>query len=246
MSLKEKLIHYKHKVAGKYIPVRSDQITKRVFEMEKYFISTKIDGNICFIHKENDKIAITSHNNNSFNRPELEKECLSILNKKNGLFVGEIYLHDDSKRTRSYDLKREISNSSSDIRIALFDLITFENKDYNENDWNEKKKILSENFKSSGKVYCLNEIELTSRKEIEETFNKTIVDGNEEGLIVRGENGPVFKIKEYHTFDMVVLGYVNGYTENYSLMKEILVGVMTEENKYLVTGVVANGFDIHE
>ena len=246
MSLTEKLIHYKHKVAGKYIPVRSDQITKRVFEMEKYFISTKIDGNICFIHKENDKIAITSHNNNSFNRPELEKECLGILNKKNGLFVGEIYLHDDSKRTRSYDLKREIGNSSSDIRIALFDLITFENKDYNENDWNEKKKILSENFKSSGKVYFLNEIELTSRKEIEETFNKTIVDGNEEGLIVRGENGPVFKIKEYHTFDMVVLGYVNGYTENYSLMKEVLVGVMTEENQYLVTGVVANGFDIDQ
>ena len=59
-------------------------------------------------------------------------------------------------------------------------------------------------------------------------------------------NGPVFKIKEYHTFDMVVLGYVNGYTENYSLMKEILVGVMTEENQYLVTGVVANGFDIDQ
>ena len=78
MSLTEKLINYKHKVAGKYIPVRSDQITKRVFEMEKYFISTKIDGNICFIHKKNDKIAITSHNNNSFNRPELEKECLEI------------------------------------------------------------------------------------------------------------------------------------------------------------------------
>ena len=246
MNLTEKIIHYKHKVAGKYIPVRSDQITKRVFEMEKYFISTKIDGNICFIHKENDKIAITSHNNNSFNRPELEKECLGILKKKNGLFVGEIYLHDDSKRTRSYDLKREISNSSSDIRIALFDLLTFENKDYNENDWNEKKKILSENFKSSGKVYFLKEIELTSRKEIEETFNKTIVDGNEEGLIVRGENGPVFKIKEYHTFDMVVLGYVNGYTENYSLMKEVLVGVMTEANQYLVTGVVANGFDIDQ
>ena len=59
-----------------------------------------------------------------------------------------------------------------------------------------KKKILSENFKSSGKVYFLKEIELTSRKEIEETFNKTIIDGNEEGLIVRGENGPVFKIKD--------------------------------------------------
>ena len=162
MNLAEKLLNYKHKVAGKYIPVRSDQITKRVFEMEKYFISTKIDGNICFVNKDTSGVSIVSHNNNSFNRPEIEKECLQILKKKNGLFVGEIYLHDESKRTRSYDLKREIGNKSSDIRIALFDIISFENKDYKENEWNEKKKILSDNFKSDGKVYFLNYIELSS------------------------------------------------------------------------------------
>ena len=162
------------------------------------------------------------------------------------MFVGEIYFHDESKRTRSYDLKREIGNKSSDIRIALFDIMSFENEDYNENDWSEKKKILSENFKSTGKVYFLSETELSSRKEIEETFNNTIIESNEEGLVVRVENGPVFKIKEYHSFDMVVLGYVNGYTNNFSLMKEILVGVMTDENKFLITGVVANGFDIEQ
>ena len=246
MNLTEKLLNYKHKVAGKYLPVRSDQICKRVFEMDKYYVSTKIDGNICFINKDVDGISIVSHNNNSFKRPELEKECSEILKNKCGLFVGEIYLHDENKRTRSYDLKREIGNNSSDIRIALFDIISFENKDYKENGWNEKKKILSDNFKSDGKIYFLNEIELTSRKDIEDIFNKTIVDSSEEGLIVRGENGPVFKIKEYHSFDMVILGYVNGYTNNLSLMKEILVGVMTEENKFLTIGVIANGFDIDQ
>ena len=246
MNLAEKLLNYKHKVAGKYLPVRSDQICKRVFEMDKYYVSTKIDGNICFINKDVDGISIVSHNNNSFKRPELEKECSEILKNKCGLFVGEIYLHDENKRTRSYDLNREIGNNSSDIRIALFDIISFENKDYKENGLNEKKKILSDNFKSDGKIYFLNEIELSSRKDIEDIFNKTIVDSSEEGLIVRGENGPVFKIKEYHSFDMVILGYVNGYTNNLSLMKEILVGVMTEENKFLTIGVIANGFDIDQ
>ena len=246
MNYPEKILNYKHKVAGKYLPVRNDQILKRVFEMDKYYVSTKIDGNICFVNKESNGISIVSHNNNSFKRPELEKECSEILKNKCGLFVGEIYLHDESTRTRSYDLKREIGNNSSDIRIALFDIISFENKDYKENEWKEKKKILSDNFKSDGKVYFLNEIELSSRKDIEEIFNKTIIESNEEGLVVRGENGPVFKIKEYHSFDMVILGYVNGYTNNFSLMKEILVGIMTEENKFLITGVVANGFDIEQ
>lgn len=246
MNYPEKILNYKHKVAGKYLPVRSDQILKRVFEMDKYYVSTKIDGNICFVNKDSNGISIVSHNNNSFKRPELEKECSEILKNKCGLFVGEIYLHDESTRTRSYDFKREIGNNLSNIRIALFDIISFENKDYKENEWKEKKKILSDNFKSDGKVYFLNEIELSSRKEIDEIFNKTIIESNEEGLVVRGENGPVFKIKEYHSFDMVILGYVNGYTDNFSLMKEILVGVMTEKNKFLITGVVANGFDIEQ
>ena len=38
-----------------------------------------------------------------------------------------------------------------------------------------KKKILSENLNHQESLF-LNEIELTSRKEIEETFNKTIVE----------------------------------------------------------------------
>ena len=86
-----------------------------------------------------------------------------------------------------------------------------------------------------------NYLEINSIQDLNE-----IIESNEEGLVVRGENGPVFKIKEYHSFDMVILGYVNGYTNNFSLMKEILVGVMTEKNKFLITGVVANGFDIEQ
>ena len=88
MNLPEKLLNYKNKVAGKYLPVRSDQILKRVFEMDKYYVSTKIDGNICFVNKDSSGISIVSHNNNSFKRPELEKECSEILKNKCGLFVG--------------------------------------------------------------------------------------------------------------------------------------------------------------
>ena len=36
-QLSEKILNYKNAVASKYLPVRSDQISKRVFDMEKYF-----------------------------------------------------------------------------------------------------------------------------------------------------------------------------------------------------------------
>ena len=72
MEFEEIILNYKHKVAGKYLPVRSDLIRKRVFEMDKYYVSTKIDGNICFIDKTNDSVSIVSHNNKSFKRLDLE------------------------------------------------------------------------------------------------------------------------------------------------------------------------------
>ena len=245
-QVSERLLNYKNTVASKYLPVRSDQISSRVFDLDKYYISTKIDGHICFILKDKNNITIVNHNSTAFEREELSKEISNILKNQDGIFVGEIYFHCDDKRTRSYDLKKEISNSKSDIRIAVFDLLEHNNKTFSENEWAIKKDLLKSLFPNIGKVYFLDEIELNSKKDIEAEFNSRVVDSNEEGLVVRGENGPVFKIKEYLSFDMAILGFITGYQNDSTLMKEILVGVMNSENTFLIIGVIANGFSISD
>ena len=245
-QLSEKLLNYKNSVASKYIPVRSDQILTRVFDLDKYYVSTKMDGHLCFIIKEKNDISILNHNSNPFEREELISEIKEILKKDDGVFVGEIYFHKDNERTRSYNLKREISEKDSDIRIALFDVLNHNGKDFLENDWNTKKDLLKSIFPIAGKVYFLDEIEFKSRKDVEDEFKIRVGEAKEEGLIVRGENGPVFKVKEYLSFDMAVLGYVNGYQNNPALMKEILLGIMVDKDTYLVVGVVANGFSISD
>ena len=138
-QLSEKLLNYKNSVASKYIPVRSDQILSRVFDLDKYYVSTKMDGHLCFIIKEKNDISILNHNSNPFDRQELISEIEKILKDDDGVFVGEIYFHKENERTRSYNLKREISEKSSDIRIALFDVLNHKGKEFVENDWNTKK-----------------------------------------------------------------------------------------------------------
>ena len=169
-KVSERLLNYKNTVASKYLPVRSDQISTRVFDLDKYYVSTKIDGHICFILKDKNNITIFNHNSTAFERDELLNEISNILKNENGIFVGEIYFHCDDKRTRSYDLKKEISNSKSDIRIAVFDLLEFNNQTYLENQWSIKKDLLKSLFPNSGKVYFLDEIELNSKKDIEAEF----------------------------------------------------------------------------
>ena len=245
-QLSEKILNYKNAVASKYLPVRSDQISKRVFDMEKYFLSTKIDGQICFIIKRKNSIDLVNHNSTPFERQELIDELKNSLEKHEGIYVGEIYFHSDDKRTRTYDLKKEIKDPKSDIRIAVFDLLEHDNEQYNENDWTTKKSLLKSVFSAGKNAFFLNEIELQNKKEIEDEFKLRAEDQNEEGVVVRGENGPVFKIKEYLSFDLVILGYVNGYQNNSSLLKEILVGVKNGKDTFLVIGIVVNGFSVED
>lgn len=69
---------------------------------------------------------------------------------------------------------------------------------------------------------------------------------NQEGLIVKGFNGPIFKIKPKLTFDFVILGYSLGYSQNFTLLKEFLFGLITPENNYLIVGKVSGGFSIDQ
>ena len=48
---KEIIRSYKSNQASKYIPVRGVEILTRIFDCEKYHISTKHDGHLCFIIK---------------------------------------------------------------------------------------------------------------------------------------------------------------------------------------------------
>ena len=214
--------------------------------MEKYFLSTKIDGQICFIIKKKNSFDLVNHNSTPFERKELIDDLKNILKKHEGIYVGEIYYHSDDKRTRTYDLKKEIKDPKSDIRIAVFDLLEHDNEEYNENDWSTKKSLLKSVFGAGKKVFFLHEIEIKDKNDIEDEFKLRAEDQNEEGVVVRGENGPVFKIKEYLSFDLVILGYVNGYQNNSSLLKEILVGVKNGKDTFLVIGIVVNGFSVED
>ena len=74
--LLNQLKEYKKFQSSKYIPVRGDEITTRVFEFDKYYVSTKIDGHLCFIYKKNKDVCLYNFNGKSFNRKELISEAL--------------------------------------------------------------------------------------------------------------------------------------------------------------------------
>lgn len=237
---------YKNTQSSKYIPVRGDEILTRVFEFEKYFVSTKIDGHLCFILKKGKEIVITNFNGKLFDRSELIDELNKNIGENDGLFVGEIYAYKNGERTRSFDLTKGLSETNTIIKIGVFDLLQYNGKTFEESEWGEKKKIIEDLFSKGEIIHAVKEIELTSRKEIVNEFNQRVNDNNQEGIIVRGLNGPTFKIKPTLTFDFVVLGFALGYSDDFTLLKELLFGVLIKENTFLITGKVSTGFSMEQ
>ena len=237
---------YKNTQSSKYIPVRGDEILTRVFEFEKYFVSTKIDGHLCFILKKGKEIVITNFNGKLFDRSELIDELNKNIGGNDGLFVGEIYVYKNGERTRSFDLTKGLSEINTRIKIGVFDLLQYNGKAFEESEWEKKKKIIKDLFSKGEIIHAVKEIELTSRKEIVNEFNQRVNDNNQEGIIVRGLNGPTFKIKPTLTFDFVALGFALGYSDDFTLLKELLFGVLIKENTFLITGKVSTGFSMEQ
>lgn len=244
-DIKQILRSYKANQASKYIPVRGDEILTKVFECEKYNVSTKYDGHLCFIVKNKEGIYLLNFNGEPFEREELIVELNTIIPKE-GIFVGEIFYYKENERTRSFDLVKHLSSSDSSIKVVVFDVIDYDGSSFENNLWEEKKEIINQLFSKGKNIFSLEEIEVTSRKDIQSEFENRVMNNNQEGLIVRGFNGPIFKIKPKLTFDFVVLGYSLGYSDNFSLLKELLFGVMIENDEFLIVGKVGGGFTIDQ
>jgi len=244
-NIKKILRSYKSNQASKYIPVRGDEILTKVFDCEKYSISTKYDGHLCFIVKEKDKTQLLNFNGESFERNELINEIDSLVNKE-GIIVGEIYYNKEGERTRSFDLVKNLKVKDSSIQIVVFDVLNYDGISYEKSLWDEKKEIISKLFSNGKNIFPIDEIEVESRKEIQTEFEDRVYNQNQEGLVVRGFNGPIFKIKPKLSFDFVVLGYSMGYSDDFNLLKELLYGVKIEKDEYLIVGKVGSGFTIDQ
>ena len=244
-NIKQILRSYKSNQASKYIPVRGDEILTKVFDCEKYSISTKYDGHLCFIVKDNDGVHLLNFNGEPFERKDLIDESITLLDKE-GIIVGEIFNFKENERTRSFDLVKNLKNNDSSIKIVVFDIINYDGTSYEKSLWDEKKGLIDKLFSKGKNILSIKEIEVSSRKDIQTEFEDRVINKNQEGLIVRGFNGPIFKIKPKLTFDFVVLGYSLGYSDNFNLLKELLFGIIIEKDEFLIVGKVGGGFTIEQ
>tara|TARA_Y100000385_G_C13043532_1_gene616388 strand:+ start:269 stop:1609 length:1341 start_codon:yes stop_codon:yes gene_type:complete len=234
---------YKRLTASKYAPVAEDEMLSKIMEAEKYYVSPKYDGHLYILHFDGSKLELINHSGNVIDDLPMFSEAKKLLSDFNEIILaGELYLFDEEKRTRSFELKSSVNKKSKDIYFAAFDIISIngEESNYDDDSLIEKLKSIFNNGESIHPIECL---QLESRSEIEDYYKKIVEERGMEGIVVRSHNGPVYKVKPKITIDAVILGYVQSQGDRSEMIKELLVGLCVSENKYIVLSKVYNGFD---
>ena len=234
---------YKRKTASRYLPVSSEEITTKIIESDEYSVSKKYDGHLFLLHFDGKKSILYNHGGKKLTDLLLLKEADELLKGKckEIVLAGELYLHKDNERSRSFDLTAALDDNHKSIQYKAFDILTLdgEEKDFNIKELDTKLKEL---LKTGNSVNAVETSFIDSRKEIESLFQDIVVKGNEEGIIVQSDNGPTYKIKPLITLDAVVVGFSEGEGRKENKLKELLLALKISENEYLTIAKVGNGF----
>ena len=247
MSNKEIAQKYKRQTASRYLPVNKDEITSKIIESEKYAVSTKYDGHLYLLSFNGEKVQLVNHGGNIITDLPMLKEANEVLSGscKEILLAGELYLFEEGERTRSFDMTSQLDEKSSAIYFAAFDILSLDGEEVNLNivALNEKLNQLLSGGKS---LHAVKNSLVESRKDIALLYKDLVQDGGQEGVIVRSDNGPIYKIKPLITLDAVILGFAEGDGSREGMLKEILVGICVSKDEYIILTKVGNGYSEEE
>jgi len=234
---------YKRKTASRYLPVSSEEITTKIIESEEYSVSKKYDGHLYLLYFDGKKSILYNHGGRQLADLGLLEEANDLLKGKckEVVLAGELFLHKEGERSRSFDLTSALDDNQKDIQYKVFDILTLdgEEEDFNIKELDTKLKEL---LKTGSSVNAVETSFVESRKEIDSLFQDIVVKGNEEGIIVQSDNGPTYKIKPLITLDAVVVGFSEGEGSRANKLKEVLLALQISENEYLTIAKVGNGF----
>ena len=241
--MKELAQKYKRQTASRYLPVGKEEITSKIMEADSYAVSTKYDGHLYLLSFDGEKTELINHGGNIISDLPLLEEAKQLLKGKckSILLAGELYLFKEGQRTRSFDMTSQLDEKSSSIYFGAFDVLLLDGEEFSQNIKAVDEK-LNTILKDGKSCHAVKHHFVESRKDIAALY-KEVVEGNgQEGLIVKADNAPTYKVKPKITLDAVVLGYSLGEGSRSGMLREMLVGLLVAKDQYLILTKVGNGY----
>jgi ATP-dependent DNA ligase len=229
---------YKSTVASRYISVDPSQIGLKIIESDYYLCSHKLDGHLGILSIENGIIKLFNRSGDELHIPSIIKAAKKI--KTDAVFAGEICVFKNGKSGTNADVTSAIADPDAhDIRFGLFDLVS-DNELSSSNDFKHKFERIKEIAGNNETIFAIDQHAFESRKDIIQFFNQAILE--HEGIVVHSSNGITYKVKQIRTIDLSIIGFAEGIGARKGMIRDLLLGCVTQDNEFLVVAQCGNGF----
>ena len=148
-----------------------------------------------------------------------------------------------SGRVRVHNVSKTIANSKSSDQLGFraFDLINEGEIDYYNESYGKRLERLAQLFKGGRRVNVAPTFIGEGAEEVGTCYHEWVDSKLAEGLVVRNENGIIYKIKPQIDVDVVVVGF--GERKNaYPDLGQMIVALKREDGELHILGTVGGGF----
>jgi len=250
-DLSGNLRSYKARVAGSYRAALPEEISSE-FKTGKYWVSPKVDGELWFLILGDGSPWLASPKGKVISgKIPLLEEAASASSKVEGRTVvaGELFAAVKSGKPRVGDLKSAMGGQKKAeverLGFSAFDLVQggTDTSKMPLEDYGERLAVLQNLFDGGKRLKAIQTHEMNKPDEISGLFDELVNGGKAEGLILRSEQGVVYKLKPTISLDMVILGYTER-TSDASQVRSILLGLMREDGQFqIISGCGTLGAD---
>lgn len=224
---------------------------------KKFYVTKKLDGifvyGSAYIHNKKVITRFATSSGDELKDLRCLKEFTEYMEKENirmkgrsvvpadfhVAFLMELYLPGE-KRTRVADVLHALACEKKDeLALAIFQR---EDKAYrireDDEPYDSRLKYAADLFSGAKQIstvpYCVVEAGSEEtvddlRNRVSEIYNQWVVKEGAEGLVVRNENGAIWKIKPRHTIDAAAIGFAQ---DTDGTLRDIMFAVLDKDGKY--------------
>ena len=221
------LASHKRDVAGAYTSVAPEAITSTI-PAGRHVASTKIDGEQWFLCKNGHGALLVSPNGKVITGVPLTEEADQVLAGWTGVLAGELYATAVTGRPRVFDLHSALGGGAGAqvdrLRFAAFDILRGSDRDCQSLPFGDRAERIRELLTDAEVIHPADFTVVGGSDGVQAFFESKVLAGSE-GIVVRCNDGRIFKVKPRVTIDAAVMAY----TESSLGVGELLLALMPDE-----------------
>lgn len=257
LELSKQVAGYKRTVAARYRAISPDEIS--YLPRSPMLVSPKIDGQLWYLHHRADakdgdsdgdgETVLLAPNGKVIggSLPFLDEIRKNVVPRTEGdlLVAGELFALRQGGRPRVGDLGSALGGGP-DAEVArlgffAFDLLEGGDAEAPEaaSEYRDRLETLRRLFDGGQRAQAIKTDEVHSHEEVQERFAEWVEGGKGEGLVIRPEDGRIYKLKPIFTLDAAVIGFTE-QTDAEDHVRSVLLALMRKDGRFQLLGSCGN------